>query len=29
MVKRIMDRHNGKIWAESENGAKFCFTLTK
>ncbi|MEW6103365.1 MAG: ATP-binding protein [bacterium] len=29
IVKRIMDRHNGKIWAESENGAKFCFTLTK
>lgn len=29
IVKDIMDRHNGKIWVESEKnkGSKFCFSL--
>ena len=30
LVKRILDKHNGRIWAESSpgNGAIFCFQLT-
>ena len=30
LCKKIIDRHNGKIWAEpQENGVKFCFELPR